>query len=113
EEGETETFVSDECRCPDGYACTGTQTLSTGISTQTGLGYFDDPAASKDSLPTGRGTATYRVCEPVDRQHPPALVLDFRDDAPLLPVTLRFRRGGGAWPASAMPGSAGEVTITP
>ena len=113
EEGETETFVSDECRCPDGYACTGTQTISTGVSTLTGLGALFDPAAEQDSTPTGRGTATYRVCQAIDPQNPPALVVDFRDDVPVVPVTLRFRRSGGAWPASATAGSAGEITLTP
>jgi hypothetical protein len=113
EEGETETFVSDECRCADGWACTGTQTVSTGVATRTGLGGYHDPAVGDENIPTGRATATYKVCQPTDRTNPAALVFDFRDDAPLLPVTLRFRRDGGAWPSSSTSGSAGELTITP
>lgn len=111
EEGETETFTSDECRCPDGHACTGRQTVRTGVETRHGLGGYHDPAVGDENVLTGRGMATYPVCEPIDRQKT-ALVFDFRDDAPRVPVTLRFRRGGEPWPASPAPGSAGELTIT-
>jgi hypothetical protein len=96
EEGETESFTSEECRCPDGYACTGTQTVNTGVATRNGLrGYHDPPTMGDESTLTGRGMATYKVCEPIDRQKPPAMVFDFRNDAPLVPVTLRFQRAGG------------------
>jgi hypothetical protein len=111
EEGETEVFVSEECRCPDGFACSSKQTISTGVTTRTGLGGYHDPAVGEENVPTGRGTATYQVCEPIDRGSPARMTFDFQDGAPLLPVTLRFRRAGGEWPASSVPGSAGELTI--
>src|SRR5204862_7515039 len=72
EEGESESFVSEECRCPEGYACTASQTVGTGVATRNGLGGYHDPAVGEENVPTGRGMATYKVCEPVDRQHPSA-----------------------------------------
>src|SRR5262245_2979048 len=40
EEGETQEFVSQECRCPDGFACSGSLTTKAGVPTRTGLGGY-------------------------------------------------------------------------
>jgi hypothetical protein len=87
-EGESATFASEECRCPQGFACTGTKTVSG-----------------------PRLTSTYPVCQPASAQSPLALVFDFRND-PTVPVGLRFKLNGGAWPQSSVAGSAGQITIT-
>jgi hypothetical protein len=89
-EGEAATFMSEECRCPQGFACTGAKTIST-----------------------PRLTSTHPVCEPLDRRaRPLAMAFDFRDQQPTVPVMLRFQLNGGAWPQSAVAGSAGQITIT-
>jgi hypothetical protein len=88
-EGETATFSSEECRCPQGFACTGSKTVMA-----------------------PRLTSTYPVCQPLDPgRRPLPLAFDFRND-PQVAVTLRFRLNGGAWPQSEVAGSAGQITIT-
>jgi hypothetical protein len=89
--GETATFVGGECRCPEGFACTGSHTTST-----------------------ARLTSTHAVCEPMaPAARPLAMVFDFAALPPTVPVILRFRLNGGPWPQSSIAGAAGEITLTP
>ena len=88
-EGETATFVSEECRCPQGFACTGSKTVTS-----------------------PRLTSTYPVCQPLAQRRPVELAFDFRSKDPTVPVGLRFKLNGGAWPRSAVAESAGQITIT-